>query len=59
LYANVGKAACEAWSVMNLATNLAFSLELSKTIENLDQVGWSQDLLEANFFLASSSALNT
>jgi hypothetical protein len=30
-----------------------------KTMENLDQVGWSQDLPDANWLLASSPALNT
>jgi hypothetical protein len=33
---------------MELGINSAFDLEPMKTMENLDQVGWSQDLPDAN-----------
>jgi hypothetical protein len=56
----IGRAACEAFSAAwNLSTNSAFALEYSKTTENLDRVGQSQDLPDANWLLASSSVLNT
>jgi hypothetical protein len=44
------------WS--NFGTNSAFGLGPRKTMENLDRVGRSQDLLDANWLLASSPALN-
>jgi hypothetical protein len=43
----------------NLGTNSAFGLGPRKTTENLDRVGLSQDLPDANWLLASSPALNT
>jgi hypothetical protein len=55
----IGRAAWEACSVTwNLGTNSAFSLGPRKTTENLDRVGRSQDLPNANCLLASSPALN-
>jgi hypothetical protein len=45
------------WNV-KLVTNSAFALGLRKTTENLDRVRRSQDLPDANWLLASSSALN-
>jgi hypothetical protein len=42
-----------------LGTNSAFTLGPRKTTENLDWVGQSQDLPDANWLLASSPALNT
>jgi hypothetical protein len=46
-------------STWNLGTNSAFTLGPKKTKENLDRVGRSQNLPDANLLLASSSALNT
>jgi hypothetical protein len=44
-----GKAAWEAYSATwNLGTNSAFALGTRKTTENLDRVGRSQDLPDAN-----------
>jgi hypothetical protein len=43
----------------NLGTNSAFAMGPRKTTENLDRVGRSQDLPDANWLLASSPALNT
>jgi hypothetical protein len=55
----IGRAACEAWSVTwNLGTNSAFALDSRKIMENFDQVGWLQDLLDTKWLLASSQALN-
>jgi hypothetical protein len=55
----VGRAACEACSATwNLGTNSAFALWPRKTTENLNRVGRSQDLPDANWLLASSPALN-
>jgi hypothetical protein len=42
----------------NLGTNSAFALGPRKTTENLDQVGRSQNVLDANRLLGSSPALN-
>jgi hypothetical protein len=42
----------------NLGTNSAFALGPKKTTGNLDRVGQSQDLPDANGLLASSPALN-
>jgi hypothetical protein len=50
------------WSMqfnVELGTNSAFALGPRKTVENLARVGWSQDLPNANWLLASSPALNT
>jgi hypothetical protein len=59
-YVTIGRAACEACSATwNLGTNSAFALWPRKTTEKLDRVGWSQDLPDANWLLASSQALNT
>jgi hypothetical protein len=45
----IGRAACEARSATwNLGTNSAFALGSRKTTENLDRVGRSQDLPDAN-----------
>jgi hypothetical protein len=56
----LGGAACEACSATwNLVTNSAFAPGLSKTMENLDRVGPSQDFPDANWLLASSPALST
>jgi hypothetical protein len=56
----IGRAACEACSTTwNLGTNSAFALGSRKTTENLDRVGRSQDLPDANRLLVSSPALNT
>jgi hypothetical protein len=45
----IGRAAWEACSEMwNLGTNSAFALGSRKTTENLDGVGRSQDLPDAN-----------
>jgi hypothetical protein len=52
----IGRAACSA--TWNLGTNSAFALGPRKSTENLDRVGWSQDLPDANWLLASSPALN-
>jgi hypothetical protein len=41
----------------NFGTNSAFVLGPRKTTENLDRVGWSQDLPDANRLLTSSPAL--
>jgi hypothetical protein len=41
-----------------LGSNSAFALGPRKTTENLNQVGRSQDLPDANWLLASSPALN-
>jgi hypothetical protein len=55
----IGRAAWEACSAtLNLGTNSAFALGPRKTMENLDRVGRSQDLPEANCLPASSLALN-
>jgi hypothetical protein len=43
----------------NLGTDSAFPLGPRKTTENLDRVGWSQGLPDANGLLAISPALNT
>jgi hypothetical protein len=43
----------------NLGINSAFALGPSKTTQNLDQIGRSQELPDANYLLASSPALNT
>jgi hypothetical protein len=43
---------------VEFGTNSEFALGPRKTTENLDQVGRSQDLLDANWLLASSLALN-
>jgi hypothetical protein len=46
---NVGRAACEVCSsTCNLGTNSAFALGPSKTTENLDRIGRSQDLPDAD-----------
>jgi hypothetical protein len=59
-YITIGRAACEACSATwSMSTNLAFVLGPRKTTENLDLVGRSQDLLDANWLIASSPALNT
>jgi hypothetical protein len=42
-----------------LGTNSAFARGSRKTTENLDRVGRSQDLPDANRLLANSPALNT
>jgi hypothetical protein len=56
----IGRAAWEACSATwNLGTNSAFALGPRKTMENLDRIGRSQDLPDANWLLASSPALNT
>jgi hypothetical protein len=56
----IGRAACEACSAMrNLGTKSSFALGRRKPTENLDRVSRSQTLLDANWLLASSSALNT
>jgi hypothetical protein len=45
----IGRAACEVSSATwNLGTNTAFVLGSRKTTENLDRVGGSQDLPDAN-----------
>jgi hypothetical protein len=56
---NIWRAACEACSATrNLGTNSAFAaVGPRKTTENLDRVGRSQDLPDANWLLASSQAL--
>jgi hypothetical protein len=55
----IGRAAWEPCSATwNLGTNSAFALGPRKTAENLDGVGRSQDLPDANWPLASSPALN-
>jgi hypothetical protein len=47
----IGRAAWEACSATwNLGTNSAFALGPRKITENLDRVGWSQDLLDATDF---------
>jgi hypothetical protein len=52
-------AACEACSARcNLGTNSVFALGMRKTTENLDRIGRSQDLPDANCLLAGSSAFN-
>jgi hypothetical protein len=43
----------------NFGTNLAFALGWSITTENLDRIGRSQDLPNANLLLISSPAINT
>jgi hypothetical protein len=54
---NNERAACEARSAAwNLVTNWAFALASRKTTENLDRIGRSQDLLDAEWLLASSPA---
>jgi hypothetical protein len=54
----IGRAAWEACSATwNLSTNSTFALGPRKTTENLYRVGRSQDLPDANWLLASSSAL--
>jgi hypothetical protein len=56
-YVNIGRAAWEACSATwNLGTNSAFALGPRKITENLDRVGWSQDLPNAYWLLASSPA---
>jgi hypothetical protein len=50
------KPAVQSWI---LGTNSAFALGSGKTTENLDRVGRSQDLPDANWLLASSPGLNT
>jgi hypothetical protein len=48
-YVTNGSAACEASSATwNLGTNSAFALRSSKTTENLDRVGRSLDLPDAD-----------
>jgi hypothetical protein len=60
ILSNIGRAACEACSATwDLGTNSAFALGPRKPTENLDRVGRSQDLADANRLLASSAALNT
>jgi hypothetical protein len=45
----MGRAACEAYrATWNLGTNSAFALGPRKTTENLDGVGRSRDLPDAN-----------
>jgi hypothetical protein len=44
---------------VELSTNSVFALLPRKTTESVDEVCWSQDLLDANWPLASSPALNT
>jgi hypothetical protein len=52
------RAACEACNAAwNLGTNSTFALGSRKTTENLDRLGRSQDLPDANWLLASSPAL--
>jgi hypothetical protein len=59
-WSNIGRAACEASSATwNLCTNSAFALGSRKTTENLDRVGRSQELPDANWLVASSPELNT
>jgi hypothetical protein len=54
-----GRAAWEACSATwNLGTDSAFALGPRTTTKNLDRVGRSQDLPNANWLLASSPALN-
>jgi hypothetical protein len=56
----IRRAAYEACSATwNLGTNSAFALGPRKITENLDRVGRSQDVRDANWLLASSPALNT
>jgi hypothetical protein len=51
---------CEACSaVWTFGTSSALALEPRKTSENLDRIGWFQDLPDANWLLAISPALNT
>jgi hypothetical protein len=53
----IGKAAWEACSgTWNLGTNSSLALVPRKTTENLDRVGRSQDLPDANWLLAISPA---
>jgi hypothetical protein len=50
------------WSMqcnVDFGYQLVFAMGLRKTTENLDHVGRSQDLSDANWLLASSPALNT
>jgi hypothetical protein len=57
---NIWRAAWEACSTTwNFGTNSAFALGPRKTTGNLDRIGRSQDLPDANWLLASSPALNT
>jgi hypothetical protein len=54
----IGRAAWEACSTTwNLGTNSGFALGRRKTRENLDRVGRSQDLPDANWLLVSSPTL--
>jgi hypothetical protein len=56
----IRRAACEACSpTWNLGTDSAFALGPRKTTENLDRVGRSQNLPDANWLLVSNLALNT
>jgi hypothetical protein len=49
LNVTIGRAAWEACSATwNLGTNSAFALGPKKPTENLNPVGWSQDLPDAN-----------
>jgi hypothetical protein len=60
IWSNIWRATCEASSApWNLGTNSAFALGPSKTTGNLNRVGRSQDLPEANRLLASSTSFNT
>jgi hypothetical protein len=48
-WSTIGRAACEACSASwNLGTNSEFALGTTKTTENLDRVGRSQDLPDEN-----------
>jgi hypothetical protein len=59
-YVTIGSGACEACSATwDLATNSTFALAPTKTTENPDRVGLSQELPDANWLLASSPALIT
>jgi hypothetical protein len=56
----IGRAMREACNVTwNMATNLVFALGRKKTTENLDRVGRSQDLPDADWLLACSPPINT
>jgi hypothetical protein len=60
IWYNIRRAACEACSATcNLGTKSVLILGPKKTTENLDQVGTSQDVPDANSLLASSPELNT
>jgi hypothetical protein len=59
-YVEIGRTACDACSsTWNLGTYSAFSLTPRKSMDNLAQICRLQDLPNANWLLASSSAWNT